>query len=316
MKIGITGCTSGLGFRLAEIFCERGFEIKALVRPTSRTGDLKKRNIEFVYGDICDYGSLISFVNDIDVCIHIAALVSGGTKGQYFDVNVSGTKNICDAVLSVNPECRVIYCSSIAIFRVKWFNKFIYSDYTRSKLKADQLVDRYMREKNLKAAVIYPGYMYGPDDKNFMPLVTGLLKKGLKYIVSGGEKNAPIIFIDDVCELFYLAATENISTGKKYIGVKGLNIGVHGFMKIIADKLGYPFPEKKYPRIPMIALTVVVEYIYSLLKIKSNPPVTMRIIGFLSYNFTLDDDLAFRELGWQPKTTIEDGLELVFQSYS
>lgn len=315
MKIGITGCTSGLGFRLAEIFCARGFEIKALIRSTSQIDELKNNNIEFVHGDICDYGSLINFVNDIDVCIHIAALVSGNMKKRYFDVNVTGTKNICDAVLSINPECRIIYCSSIAVFRVKWFNKFIYSDYTNSKLKADRLVDKYMREKNLKAAVIYPGYMYGPSDKNFMPLVIGLLKKGLTYIVSGGEKNAPIIFIDDVCELFYLAATENVSTGKKYIGVKSLNIGVHGFMKIIAEKLGYSFPEKKYPRMPMITLTVVVEFIYSLLKIKSNPPVTMRVVGFLSYNFTQDDDLAFRELGWQPKTTVEDGLELVLKSY-
>ena len=315
MKIGITGCTGGLGSKLVELLAEKGFRITAFVRKASNTDNLKKLDIEFIYGDISDPESLADFIIGIDICYHIAATVGKATKKHYYETNVIGTKNICDAIVNNNPSCRLIYCSSIAIFRIKFFNRFIYSDYTISKYNAGRVVDDYMRNKNLKATVIYPGYMYGPNDRNFMPLITGLLENGLKFLVSGGEENAPIVYIDDLCELFYRAGINTIAIGKKYIGVKSLDIGVHDFVKCIAERLDYPYPEKKYPRIPMVAITVVLEALYKLFRIKSNPPLTMRVVGFLSYNFKMNNDLALRELGWQPQTMVPEGLDKALRGY-
>jgi nucleoside-diphosphate-sugar epimerase len=315
MKIGITGCTGGLGNSLTKYLISKNFTIKAFVRKTSIIDDLKDLDIEFIYGDISDPDSITEFVKGIDVCYHIAALVGNAKKEDYYKNNVLGTKNICEAILHHNPSCRLIYCSSIAIFRIKFYNKFIYSDYTNSKFQSEKIVNGYMLRKGLRATIIYPGYIYGPKDRNFLPLVIGLLKNNLKFLISGGEKNAPIIYINDLCELFYLAGINDIAIGKKYIGVKSLDIGVHDFIKIIADKFNYKYPEKKYPRLPLVIITTIIECIYKLFNIKSRPPLTMRVVGFLSYNFTMNDDLALRELGWEPKTSVKEGLEISLKEF-
>ena len=308
MNIGITGCTSGLGNRLTLKLKKEGHNVTCLIRPSSNIENLKDSNINFVFGDITDPTSLHDFIKDLDICYHIAAQANIATKAQYISTNVNGTKNICESIHKYNQHCKLIYCSSIAIFRLKWYNKFIYSHYTNSKYKAEKVINFYKKKYNQKTTIIYPGYIYGPGDRNFLPSVIYILKKGLKFLVRGGEKNLPIIHIDDLSELFYLAGIKNNTTNKSYIGVNNQNIGAHGLLQIIGKKLNLYVPTKVYPKLPLVALTVIIEKTYQLFRIKSQPPLTMRITGFLSYNYVPENNNNITDLNWKPTTSIEEGI--------
>lgn len=309
MNIGITGCTSGPGSRLAMKLSKEGHNVTCLIRPASNIDNLKGSRINFIYGDITDPASLYDFIKGLDLCYHIAAQVNNATKAQYYNTNATGTKNICESIHKYNKNCKLIYCSTIAIFRLKWYNKFIYSHYTNSKYKAEKIVNYYMKNHNQQTTIIYPGYIYGPGDKNFIPSVVYILKKGLKFLVRGGEKNFPIIHIDDLCELFYRAGINKNTTNNRYIGVNRDSIGVHTLLKIIGNKLNLPVPTKIYPRLPLVLATVIIEKTYQLLRLRSEPPLTMRIIGFLSFNFVPTSNNHGADLNWEPTTSIEEGLD-------
>ncbi len=315
MFVGITGGTSGLGERLVQILHDKGCKLKVLVRKTSKVENLKKEGIDIVLGDITDPVSLINFVKDIDICYHIAAQVDQSTKEIFYKVNVDGTKNICSAIINNNPNCKLVYCSSIAIKDVKVYNHFLLSNYTLSKYYAEKIVDEFILKSNLKATVIYPGYMYGPCDKKYLPGLINLLKNNLQFIIRGGEKNAPIVFIDDICELFYLAGIKNESIGKKYSSLKESEKGVHDFIKMLSVKIGIPFPKKVYPKLPMVIYAFLLKKFGKIFKINFKLKIDKRLIEILSKKAKYFNTEAKKDLGWDQKTSLSEGLEIALNWY-
>jgi nucleoside-diphosphate-sugar epimerase len=313
--IGITGGTGGLGKRLTEYILAKGYMVRVLVRKTSQVNDLAKWGVELVYGDINDPGSLVAFIKDLDICYHLAAQVALATKEQLFKVNVVGTKNICEAILKYNSNCRLVYCSSIGVKSVRFYNKFLLSNYTISKYKAEKIVDRYVKKHHLKTSIIYPGCIYGPYDRNFMPTVIKILKYGLKFTIKGGERNAPVIYVDDLCELLYLTGIKDIALGKKYVSLKKSDIGIHGFLKIVADKMNYPFPQKAYPKLPLVMIAFVLDKFYKIFGFKSTPKINMRLIGILSNKAKYFNEDAIKDLGWDQRVTIPEGIDKALAWY-
>jgi Nucleoside-diphosphate-sugar epimerases len=308
MIIGITGGTSGLGKRLTEYLINKGYKVRVLVRETSQVDDLIKWGAELVYGDISDFNSLVTFIKDIDICYHLAAQVNMTAKGPSTNVNIEGTRNICEAILQYNLNCRLIYCSSFIVTEIRFYNKFLQSSYAISKYKAEKIIDKYAKKYQLKSTVIYPGYIYGPYDRNFMPIALKILRHGLKFVIRGGEKNAPVIYTDDLCELFLLAGIKDIALGKKYVSVKRSEIGLHGFLKIIADKMNYSFPQKVYPRLPLLLIAFVLVKVHKIFRLSSSPKIDMRLIEGLSFNPKYFNDDAVRELGWDQRVSIQEGI--------
>ena len=78
--------------------------------------------------------------------------------------------------------------------------------------------------------------------------------------------------------------------------------------KIIGKKLNLHVPTKIYPKLPLVILTVIIEKTYQLFRLKSQPPLTKRIIGFLSYNYVPTNNNNIADLNWKPTTSIEEGI--------
>lgn len=309
LKIGITGCTGALGRRLTEIAVEKGFDIKCLVRKTSRLGNLAELNLEFVYGDIIDKDSLKNFTQDLDVCIHLAAQVGHRTKQEYTDTNITGTANLCEAILEHNPNCRLVNCSSISALKAKRILKFLSSNYGKSKLGADKKVAMYEKHYGLQVTTIYPGLIYGPYDTHFVPVLMKYLQQGKVFFVTGGETKGPVIFIDDLCHLFLAAAQTDSAVGHKYLGVGDLSIGIHDFIKILANKTGHEIPKKIFPKLLLMPIAALCEFFYSLLGITKAPPLSKRIVGFFSINFKTSLEQFSHNLNWSPFVSPAEGIK-------
>jgi nucleoside-diphosphate-sugar epimerase len=245
MKIGITGSTSGLGRRLTEYLLNKNFTLKLLIRNKTKAMEIfgASEKIEYQCGDIINQNDIIDFVKGIDICYHIAAQVDHAPVKQYYLINVDGTKNICEAILNYNNTCKLIYCSSIATLRVTQFNKPLMTDYTKSKYYAEKIVEKYMSTINI--CIIYPGLIYGPHDRSLLPQLLQGIKRGIPFLISGGEKNVPIIYIDDLVELFFKAGMSEKSRSQKYISVKNSDIGIHGLIQKIADKAKMQYSQPK-----------------------------------------------------------------------
>lgn len=312
MLIGITGATGGLGKRLTEILLERGFYIRCLIRKKADNFPESER-LEIVFGDLLDKASLITFVEGIDICIHIAAQVTATSKKDLFETNVNGTRNLCQAIEKGNKNCRLIYCSSIVVKELLFYQKPFVSDYTMSKYYAEKVVDQY--GKKMRTTVIYPGYIFGKYDRALLPYIINMLQNGLKFWVRGGEKNAPIIYVDDLCELFYQVIINEKTVGKKYVSLEEHEEGMHYVIKLIASKFNYHTPDRDrtYPKFIIkicLKLNIIFSKLFHVQRIKMN----LRSLNILS-NHAKHFNNAYEDVGWKQEYTVDEIVNTALEDY-
>ncbi len=106
MKVLITGSAGSIGRDLA-ISLARFYDVKIT--------DIKKpdNDLDFSYCDITDPKDVDNVVKEVDVVIHLAALLPGDfPPGKFVDINTKGTLNILESALK-NGVKKVIYASSV-----------------------------------------------------------------------------------------------------------------------------------------------------------------------------------------------------------
>ena len=80
-KILITGGTGFIGSHLSEKFIKHGYEVRVFDRynPNYNLGNLSNSNfkskIDFIFGDIRDYDSVVNAAKNCDIIFHLAALI-------------------------------------------------------------------------------------------------------------------------------------------------------------------------------------------------------------------------------------------------
>lgn len=300
MKIGVTGATGGLGKRFIETLIEKqNVEIRALVRTTSNIKGLDTNRVELIFGSLEDTSSLEQFVHGLDVCFHFASCVSSVSKQELIATNVKGTQNLCNILLR-NSKCHLVYCSSIVVKNLNLFNRPFASDYTISKYYAEEIVKKY--DGRIPITTVYPGYIYGKYDRNLLPSIIKLLNANVNFLLDGGQKLAPLVYIDDLCELFWLCAIKKNSIGKKYVGIPLNEFGMHHFIQMVGKELGVFYPEKVYPKLPFVIIVKLLEAKFSLFG-GSHPKLTMRVVNGLSARAKFTDD-GHNDLGWKPQTVL------------
>ncbi|MBI3600091.1 MAG: NAD-dependent epimerase/dehydratase family protein [Nitrospinae bacterium] len=316
MRVAITGGTGTLGRNLISKLKDKGYWIRCMVRERSERSFILKYCDELIIGDLTKLETLVPFISGVTQCFHLAAQVSDTVSKDLFEaVNVEGAKNIVDTILSVNPMCKLIYASSISALNVDKNNFRKSTMYAISKFKADQIVWDYIKHKNLIATIIYAGLIYGPHDLRLVPSIIKYLKSGRLFYIKGGETLAPLIYVDDLCNLFIKVSEEDRTNGNSYISVRGLDIGMHDFINMLADRVGCPRPRYTLPKKSLMSMAVFLEEIFNIFRIKRNPPLTRRTVDLLSLRWTLDNSKAWEDMGWEPKIGVNQGLDQTFNWY-
>ncbi len=308
--LGVTGATGTLGKRLVSMAIAAGWHVKCLARNPA-SGGSETDHLEWVWGDITQADSLVDFVQDLDAVVHLAAQVSDASAEEFNRVNVTGTGNLCEALMKHAPNCHLVYCSSIAVLRRYRHLTSFNTDYTQSKYHGELLVDDY-RNRGLSVAYLYPGLIYGPEDHKLIPGLVSYLRKGQIFFLSAGERNAPLIYIDDICELVLQMIWESHS-GDKYIGVGKQELGIHEFINRLADAVEVKRPSLKLPKHLLMPVAVIWEKLYQWLDKGKAPPLTRRAVDLLSINIQPELVRDYNRDRWHGETSVEQGLKSALQ---
>ena len=180
----LTGAAGFLGSNICAQLLAEGKKVRALVLPNDKSVKYIPQEVEVVIGDLTDSDSLEPFFSvpegSKSVMIHCASMVT--VDPQYSDklmaVNVGGTRNIITQVLR-HPECeKMVYVSSTGAIpelphgtKITEVDKFdpcdpakVVGAYSQSKAKATQMVLDAVRVMGLKACVVHPSGILGPND--------------------------------------------------------------------------------------------------------------------------------------------------------
>ena len=308
----VTGATGFLGSNICAQLLERGEKVRAFVLNGDRSVEYLPQDVEIVYGDLCNKESLRGFFKVDEgvetICIHVASVVTVNPNYRklVLDVNVGGTENIVDMCLE-HPECRnLVYVSSTGAIPERPHNELIKEVaefdldkvvgwYSKSKAMATNNVFTAVKERGLKACVVYPTGIFGPNDYALSETTSTIIKiiKGDMPIGIDGSFN-----IVDVRDLAAgcIAAADKGRVGEGYI-LGNEVVKLKKLSKILNNSLGCK-PIKMYLPI-WLAEFIAKRMEKRAAKSGEMPMMTTFSVYNLKRNNRFDYSKAVKELGYK-----------------
>jgi nucleoside-diphosphate-sugar epimerase len=296
MKVLVTGGGGFLGSAIIDKLIKAGYEVTSFSR--SEHENIKGFGAGFIQGDLKIAEQVSEAVYGMDAVIHTAAMVGyWGKYDDFYDVNVNGTKNIVHACRKNGIRNLVFTSSPSVIFNGKDMEG---SDETvpypakydsfYSKTKA--IAERYLLSSNdteLRTLSLRPHLIWGPGDTHIIPGLIERAKQG-KMIKVGDGKNIA-------------------STGRPYFITNGEPRNVWEFIGEILKAAGLGPIKRSVPAGPALAYGVLLETYYKVFRKGKEPPLSRFLVKELITSHWYDISAARKELGYEPKVTMDEGLK-------
>lgn len=315
MNVLVTGATGFIGGAVARALLRAGVNVRVLARPDADMRNLNGLSVERVAGDLRDPASLRKALAGCRQLYHVAAHYALWAKRPsiFYDVNVTGTRNLMEAACDVGTE-RIVYCSTIGAIGLPPDGGLgteetpvslsqMAGHYKRSKYLAEQAVLR-MAEAGLPVVIVNPSAPVGAGDVKPTPtgqVIVDFMKGRMPAYIDTGMN---IVDVDDVAQ-GHLLAMQKGRIGERYI-LGGANLTLREVFAILSRLTGMKAPTLKLPRLAVLPLAYVNQWMAN---VTGRPPrIPLEGVKMAKYKMHYDCSKAVRELGL-PQTPPDVALE-------
>ena len=326
MKALVTGGGGFLGKAIILQLFERGDEARSYSR--GDYPELRKLGVDVQQGDIADASDVSAAVEGCDVVFHVAGKPGiWGPYEEYYRTNVVGTENVLDACRQ-HTVARLVYTSSPSVVHGTGdvegvdestpYAETFETHYPKTKAIAEQMVLE-ANSKEIATVSLRPHLIWGPGDNHLIPRMIEKGKKGRLRRV--GKKPHPVdsTYIDNAAKAHLLAADrhspDSVIAGKAYFISQGEPVDVAELINLIIGTAGIPPMNRTVPPELAHAVGWICERVYTLFRIKKEPPMTRFLAKQLSTAHWFDISAARRDLGYNPDISIEEGLKRLEQFF-
>lgn len=311
----VTGASGFIGSRLAErLAAEEGVYVRAMVRNTMKAERLKKLPLEVVLADLLDLDSLRKAVHGCELVFHCAAMVrETGDREVFYRTNVEGTENILKASIEAGIK-KFIHFSSVAVYgmnppsQVDETTPFqpcgnLYCD---TKIAGEKAVWAVHQETGLPIVVIQPANVYGPNSNPWTIRPIKLIQSGQMILINGGRGLCNYVYIDNLIDATLAATRSESSIGQAYLISDGKPVTWKEFFGYYARMAGKPSLRSVPEGIAkVIALTMEISS-----KFSGRPPkISREAIRYLTRQSRFSIEKARRDLGYEPRVSLEEGMK-------
>ena len=314
----ITGATGFVGGHIAEACVGRGWNVRALVRPSSDAQLLEQNHVTLVRGDLADTAAVREALQGVEVVFHCAAKVGDwGPVEEYRAINVEALRGLLDACRQQTLR-RFVHFSSLGVYAARHHYGTDESEplpdhhidgYTQTKAESEQLVLRYYREHQLPVVVLRPGFIYGPRDRTLMPKLLANLRKRMVRYISGGKHAMNCIYVGNLVEAALIAAEKPEAVGQVYNLTDGELVSKRRFIESIVNGLGLPRPRPV--SVPLWAARIMAWWMESAARRKNSPKpprLTQGRLKLFGLNLDFSIEKAKRELGYRPRWSFDEAM--------
>lgn len=324
----VTGATGLVGSHVAERLLADGWEVRGLVRtPSSHDAlDLQAIGLEPVRGDVLDRESFIRAAKGVDVVFHTAAVITqSGPWEVYRRVNLDGTENAIAAAES--SGARLLQLSSVAVYgpnaRFRADGRKTDEDsplaplpdgahYARSKRESEQMVMDAHAAGHVWASAVRPDVIYGRRDRQFVPRIAKILRRGFAPLIGGGRSILPIVHAANVADGAVRAALSNAAGGRAYNLANDFDVSVRRFFELGAHGLG---KRVRFVPVPLGLARGAFNGFKGVMNAITGG--RLNVVANASISFITEDnpftsERARRELGWSPNVRHEQGVPEAF----
>jgi dihydroflavonol-4-reductase len=315
MKVLVTGATGFVGGNLARQLRNRGYEVRALVRPESNTLAIDGTGIEPVTGDVLDRDSVARAVTGCDVVFHCAATYAFWSRDprEVYQTNVDGTANVLKAAHQASVS-RVVYTSTVSTIglsnggtateETRLDPRHLAGHYKKSKYQAELLALK-MASEGLPLIVVNPTTPVGAWDVKPTPtgrMVLDFLRGRIPVYLDTGMN---LVDVDDVA-VGHILAMERGKPGHRYL-LGNRNVTLKEVLDMLQEITGLPAPRWRAPYWLVIGAGYLDQLVESSL-MRREPRIPLEGVKVSRTPMYVDCQKAVTELGL-PQSSVMDALE-------
>jgi nucleoside-diphosphate-sugar epimerase len=314
MRILVTGGTGFTGKALVRRLLDLGHEVVALdYKEGLKTAELRDWGAGVIIGSVTDVAVVRRAMEGVEVVHHLAAAFRemNVPDTYYWEVNVQGTRNVLDEALKQGVR-KLVYCSTCGVHgnidhppggEDAPIQPADY--YQRTKYEAEPLV-RTFHQRGLPAAILRPAAIYGPGDPERFLMIFRRVSRGNFPMFGNGKTLYHPLYIDNLVDAFVAAMADGVGDGEAYLIADDEYLEIEDLVKRVGRALEVDVKIPHYPVWPVVAVGHVVEKACRPFGI--TPPIFPRRVDWYRQNRAFKIDKAKRDLGYEPKVGIDEGL--------
>jgi nucleoside-diphosphate-sugar epimerase len=306
-KIFITGISGFIGSMLKDRLLNLDYEVIGLVQE-EKEATSKHKNIKYVRGDLTAYKVIRSILGYIKphYIIHLAARTEVETSFyepiSFSEINYCGTVNLIESSKDLDNFKLFIMASTMETYGVQpkdnWkafdenTKQYPNAPYSVAKIGCEYYLDYAKRAYGFPYTALRQTNSYGRIDNDFFvveQIITQMLKNPNEINLGYREPYRNFLYIDDLLDL-YIKLIKNVDLCRGEIFCTGPDnaLQIEQLAYIIADKLNW------HGKINWGT--------------KKNRPGEI-------YYLNSTNSKAARVLGWHPKYSLSEGLDLTIKHW-
>jgi nucleoside-diphosphate-sugar epimerase/predicted dehydrogenase len=217
----VTGATGFIGTHLVERLINCGSDVTCLVRRPQTCASIARFPINLVAANLLDFEAVRTAVEGRRYVFHLAYGRDGPDARA---ITLRGTENVVNAAIAAQCEA-VVILSTINV--LGWPEGEVDESapyrpaggaYGRTKARMERWCLRRAQDAgNTRIVVLLPSCVYGPNGATFTELPAKLAKEDNFGWIAEGQGIANYVFIDNLIDAIFLAASSPRAHGQRFI---------------------------------------------------------------------------------------------------
>lgn len=220
----------------------------------------------------------------------------------FFDVNFTGTVNLCDALEKVGVPKAIVFISTVAVYGCEYGDLITENHplegktpYAKSKIMAEEYLTEWCKKNNVVLGILRPSLLAGKDAPGNLGAMVNGVRKGFYMNIAGGKVIKSILMAEDIARIlpslvekggtYNVCDTRQPSFGELSISVakqlgKGKPMNIPYWMAWCMAKVGD--------------------------LLGSKAPINSYKLEKMTKSLTFSNEKARKELGWEPLDVLDN----------
>jgi nucleoside-diphosphate-sugar epimerase len=322
----VTGATGFVGGALVARLRREQHVVRAVVRQpqqphhpqdaqaSARIARLRELGVTLVQASLGDPNALSLAAEGAEVVYHCAGEGSHRAEPKALSwINVAGTENVINAARHAGVR-RVVHlsCADATLGPRDRLNVREDQALSHSALDACArtllLAEELALQANTRAfevTAVRPAWVWGPGDRNKLPRLCAEAERGAVSLCGNGENLLSTAFVDNVVDVLVKVASSERAPGRSYHVTDSETLTAREFLSALCESVGI-----REPRASLYPLAYASAYLRELV---GRPGLSRADVVLRGRASLFDGSAAIRDLGYQPRISVTQGMHALAQ---